>query len=309
MQAPRIIRTHSPRAGAVLAAAICIWLCAWAQAGEQTANPAPAAAREPVKAEQLQKLVADLGSDSYAAREAATTALIEAGDAALPALQKAKNSDDLEVAWRAAGTERAINWGLTPALWARLGDVMAQYEKGDATLRERIVRIVRVSADQQAIPVLRRVLRKEQDDAVKQAAAVMLADLGSAGLAALVEENVPIAGLDQYDAGVHLMLGNSFLSEKNYQRAEEHYMKALETEPANCIALYNLACVKSLEKDVDKAIAWLQKAIDAGYGDFEWMEKDTDLDNIRNDARYKELLRKGPKPKEKPEQPEQITPR
>ena len=293
---------------AAAAVVFCLWIPAALLAGEAPATPTPAA-RTHAKDEQIARLVADLSSGKYELRETATAALIELGAPALPALAKAANSEDPEAAWRAAAAARMINWGVTPALWSRLGDLIEQFEKTDATERERIVRIVRTCADEQAIPVLRQVLRKEQDDYVKQAAAVMLADLGSAGLAVLVEENVPIAGLGRQDPRVHLMLGNSFLSEKNYRRAEHHYQKVLDAEPDNQIALYNMACVKAIEKDSAKAIEWLQKAIDAGYDDFEWMEKDTDLDNIREDEQYKELVRQGPKTRKKPEQPSDVIPR
>ena len=68
--------------------------------------------------------------------------------------------------------------------------------------------------------------------------------------------------------------------------------------------MYNLACVRSLEKKIDEALEWLRKAVDAGYDEFEWMEQDTDLDNIRQDERYKDILRKGAKAGKNPaEQP------
>jgi tetratricopeptide (TPR) repeat protein len=265
-----------------------------ARGGEESSTSAQAAARSIVD-QQAERLVQELGDDDYAVREDATTKLIEMGEAALPLLKQAEGSADLEVAWRAEGAARMIRWRVSPELWSTFGDLVEEFEQADPSVRERIVRIMRTVGDQRAIPVLRQVLRADCREAVKQVAAIMLADLGSEGLAVLMEEGVEIAGLDPYDAAVHVLIGNSFLNEGNYEKAEDHYGTALKLEPENFIALYNMACVRSLQKRIDEAIEWLQKAVDAGYDEFEWMEKDEDLDNIREDERYKEILKRGPK--------------
>jgi len=293
-----------------------VWMIACAAAaalgGETAAPESSSLARTTVPTTgQVSELVRSLGADDYALREKATVRLIELGDAALPALKQAALSDDPEVAWRARDAARMIRWRISPQHWSRLGDLIEEFERGGATgedtatMQERIVRVVRIACGDQSIPFLRQVIRSDLADPVKRAAAIMLADLGSAGLAVLMEEGVQIAGLDPYDAGVHVMIGNSFLGEANYERAEHHYLKALELEPDNYIAMYNMACVRSLQNRIDEAIEWLRKSIDAGYDDFEWMEKDSDLDNIRKDERYQELIRKGPRVRTRPLTPGQ----
>lgn len=279
---------------------VCCLAALCAHAAEQPGAATPTAAQASVLDEQVALLIQELSHDDYAVRSAATVKLIDVGARALPALEKAEKTGGAETAWRAADAARMIRWGVSPELWSTVGDLIEEFELADPTVRERIVRIVRIVGDEQAIPVLRQVLRADCTDPVKQTAAIMLADLGSEGLAVLMEEGVEIAGLDPYDAGVHVLIGNSFLNEKKYKKAEKHYLKALELEADNFIALYNMACVRSLEKKADKAIEWLQKAVDAGYDDFEWMEQDTDLDNIRGDERYKEILRRGPKTRKEP---------
>jgi len=253
---------------------------------------------------QIAALIRKLTHNDYALRESATLELIAAGEPVLPALEKARQSPDPEVAWRADSAARLIRWHVSPELWARIGDLMDEYESAPPHVRERIVRIIRTSGDTASVPILRQIIHKETAGDVKQTAALMLADLGSGGLAVLVEEGVQIAGLDPYDAAIHVLLGNSFLGDRNYRKAEEHYLKALEIQPAEYIAMYNLACIFSLQKKIDRAIEWLQKAVDAGYNDFGWMEKDTDLDNLRDDPRYKEMIRLGPKAKDGQDQPE-----
>jgi hypothetical protein len=45
-----------------------------------------------------------------------------------------------------------------------------------------------------------------------------------------------------------------------------------------------------LLKKNDEAIDFLSKAIKDGYAEFDHMKQDSDLDNIRNDERYKKLM-------------------
>jgi len=57
------------------------------------------------------ELIAKLGHEDYAVREQATSDLIEMGEQALPALERALNSEDLEVRLRAGRAIRAIRAG------------------------------------------------------------------------------------------------------------------------------------------------------------------------------------------------------
>ena len=60
--------------------------------------------------------------------------------------------------------------------------------------------------------------------------------------------------------------------------------------PESAVAHYNLACSLSLLERVDEALETLVQAVHLGYGDFDYLEGDTDLDNVRHDARYAGLL-------------------
>ncbi|MBF0483907.1 MAG: hypothetical protein HQL25_04280 [Candidatus Omnitrophica bacterium] len=50
--------------------------------------------------------------------------------------------------------------------------------------------------------------------------------------------------------------------------------------------LYNLACSYSLLNHVDKALVTIKKAIKCGYDDFDFMQTDADLHNLRKDHRF-----------------------
>ena len=58
----------------------------------------------------------------------------------------------------------------------------------------------------------------------------------------------------------------------------------------NCLVKYNLACLASIDGNVDEAFDWLESSIDAGYCDVEWMSEDTDLDPLRGDDRFVTLI-------------------
>lgn len=80
------------------------------------------------------------------------------------------------------------------------------------------------------------------------------------------------------------------LRDKKLDEAIELYKKITAGEPSDVAAHYNLACAHSLKGEKKAAIDALKAAVDAGYSDFAHMEKDSDLDNIRDEPGYKSLL-------------------
>lgn len=67
--------------------------------------------------------------------------------------------------------------------------------------------------------------------------------------------------------------------------------RLVQLRPGDALAHYNLACSYALLKKVDPAIKALRKAIDLGYRDFRYMREDRDLDALRHDSRFRQLLR------------------
>jgi tetratricopeptide (TPR) repeat protein len=78
-------------------------------------------------------------------------------------------------------------------------------------------------------------------------------------------------------------------SAKHHDRAIEASKKAIELGFSPAEQTYNIACNHSLAGRPDDAIAWLRKAFDAGFCDQETLEKDDDLDRLRQDSRFIEL--------------------
>jgi len=74
--------------------------------------------------------------------------------------------------------------------------------------------------------------------------------------------------------------------------ALEAFNKAIEIKPDYTFAWYNLACLYSLKKEKYKALKYLRKAIENGYKNLSHIRKDKDLDFIRNEKEFKEIIDK-----------------
>ncbi|MCF8414846.1 MAG: caspase family protein [Crocinitomicaceae bacterium] len=57
-------------------------------------------------------------------------------------------------------------------------------------------------------------------------------------------------------------------------------------------ASYNLACFYALSGQQKEALKQLEKAFSAGWSDFDWLEKDSDLATIKETKKFKALLKK-----------------
>ncbi|PYI96529.1 MAG: adenylate/guanylate cyclase domain-containing protein [Verrucomicrobia bacterium] len=75
------------------------------------------------------------------------------------------------------------------------------------------------------------------------------------------------------------------------ERAREWISRALAIDPDDPLTLYNVACGLTKLRDYDQAFALLERAIAGGGPELvNWVKYDSDLDGLRNDARYPALL-------------------
>ena len=68
--------------------------------------------------------------------------------------------------------------------------------------------------------------------------------------------------------------------------------RALATDPDDPVILYNISGAYALLGRGEEAISYLEKALKNGYTSKEWIENDSYLDSIRNNRKFKELLKK-----------------
>lgn len=64
----------------------------------------------------------------------------------------------------------------------------------------------------------------------------------------------------------------------------------VQIRPADPTAHYNLACRYALLRQPDLALQTLRRAVELGYRDFRYMSQDRDLESIRKDPRFRQLL-------------------
>lgn len=67
--------------------------------------------------------------------------------------------------------------------------------------------------------------------------------------------------------------------------------RLVQLKPRDPTVHYNLACRYALLRQPDLAIRTLRRAVELGYRDFRYMVEDRDLESIRRDPRFREILR------------------
>ena len=75
-----------------------------------------------------------------------------------------------------------------------------------------------------------------------------------------------------------------------HDKARELAERALKARPGAFATYYNVACAYSILGDLDDAIAMLDRAVQNGRGNLEWIGQDPDFDPLRNDPRFDAIL-------------------
>jgi tetratricopeptide (TPR) repeat protein len=87
------------------------------------------------------------------------------------------------------------------------------------------------------------------------------------------------------------VMGNNLTLKGRYGQGLQIDKRLVQLRPRDHLAHYNLACSYALLKRPDQALKSLRRAIELGYRDFRYMREDHDLDSIRHDPRFRQLLR------------------
>jgi hypothetical protein len=85
-------------------------------------------------------------------------------------------------------------------------------------------------------------------------------------------------------------LGGLYTQAGRYREGLAVDRRLVAIRPRDPIAYYNLACSHALLKQSVRAFAALRRSIELGYRDIEHMQVDPDLDALRKDPRWNELL-------------------
>ena len=85
-------------------------------------------------------------------------------------------------------------------------------------------------------------------------------------------------------------LGYALHAARKLDEAIVAHKKAAEFAGARATALYNLACAYGLKSEKEHALDALGKAIEAGFNNAQVLASDSDLEIVRDEAKFKKLL-------------------
>src|SRR6185369_17903363 len=93
------------------------------------------------------------------------------------------------------------------------------------------------------------------------------------------------------DARCHMFYAIDLVEAGDKEQGKAEAAKALELNPGDPLMLYNAACFYSQMGELKLAIDSFRNAIIAGYEHFEWAKRDSDLEPIRNESEYIEMMK------------------
>jgi tetratricopeptide (TPR) repeat protein len=87
------------------------------------------------------------------------------------------------------------------------------------------------------------------------------------------------------------VMGHLLTLKGRYAEGLQVDKRLVNLRPNDPLAHYNLACSYALLKRSELALKTLRRAIELGYRDFRYLREDRDLESIRHDPRFRQLLR------------------
>jgi tetratricopeptide (TPR) repeat protein len=87
------------------------------------------------------------------------------------------------------------------------------------------------------------------------------------------------------------VMGNNLTLKGRYAQGLQIDKRLVQLRPNDPLAHYNLACSYALLRRPDLSLKTLRRAVELGYRDFRYMREDRDLESIRHDPRFRQLLR------------------
>lgn len=93
------------------------------------------------------------------------------------------------------------------------------------------------------------------------------------------------------DARAHMFYAIELAQVGRKEEAKAEAKISLDLSPGDTVSLYNAACFYAQMDEKRLALDTLRSAILAGWVDYEWIKRDTDLDPIRNEPEYIEMIK------------------
>ena len=87
-----------------------------------------------------------------------------------------------------------------------------------------------------------------------------------------------------------LPLGDAYTRRGLYEKGLQIDLRLSQLRGDDPLTWYNLACSYSLLARVDEALDALHRAVEHGYNDLAYLQKDPDLLNVRHSPKYRPFL-------------------
>jgi tetratricopeptide (TPR) repeat protein len=93
----------------------------------------------------------------------------------------------------------------------------------------------------------------------------------------------------------HAVLAVCLAKRGESREAQHHIQEALQLEPRNPSRMFQAARVANFSGDLEGAVTWLRRAVEAGYGDFE-VQRDPEFQKLRETEAFRAAFRRSPEP-------------
>jgi tetratricopeptide (TPR) repeat protein len=107
---------------------------------------------------------------------------------------------------------------------------------------------------------------------------------------------------EQYQAAISIhpqyvpalnKLGTVYLRDENYEKALAVFSEVVTLQPNKPDAYYNIARIFSKLNRVEESVDWLSKAIEQGFNNWDFLNTDRNLENVRGSLAYQKLIKEG----------------
>jgi len=92
------------------------------------------------------------------------------------------------------------------------------------------------------------------------------------------------------DARARIFYASSLAKLGRKDEAIREGAMAVELSPGDPMMLYNCACLYATLREIEQALAALERAVAGGYENFRWLAHDPDLDVLRSEPRFLALI-------------------
>lgn len=81
-----------------------------------------------------------------------------------------------------------------------------------------------------------------------------------------------------------------YMDRGNVSESIGYLTRKITIDPEGIDAYYNMACIYSKENNIQESVEWMKKAIEKGLRDIDLLERDPDLQNLRESHLYDEIV-------------------